>query len=310
MSAIFEDITTAVGYTPLVKINKLGSGKAVILVKLESKNPCGSVKDRIALSMIEAAEEQGKITKDTTIIEPTSGNTGIGLALVCSIKGYKLLLTMSEAVSVERQKILKARGAEILLTPGHLGTDGAIEEVYHLARENPETYFMADQFNNQANWEAHYFTTAEEIWKHLPADSEREESVHMTGFPRVNEAYLDDDLADKWERILQVRDQVSKALEEARTGKVVGHPLDAKVGIEASPDMVTLLESLSEELKAVFIVSQVSLRKNPSIKGVEVKVEKAGGGKCERCWNYDVYVGKDKSHPSLCKRCLAAIGTT
>jgi isoleucyl-tRNA synthetase len=152
--------------------------------------------------------------------------------------------------------------------------------------------------------------TAEEIWKHLPVDSEREESVHMSGFPRVNEAYLDNDLADKWERILQVRDQVSKALEEARIGKVIGHPLDAKVGIEASPDMMILLESLSEELKAVFIVSQVSLKKNPSIKGVEVKVEKAGGGKCERCWNYDVYVGKDKSHPSLCKRCLAAIGTT
>jgi isoleucyl-tRNA synthetase len=151
--------------------------------------------------------------------------------------------------------------------------------------------------------------TAEEIWKHLPADSEREESVHMSGFPRVNEAYLNDDLADKWERILQVRDQVSKALEEARIGKVIGHPLDAKVGIEASPDMMILLESLSEELKAVFIVSQVSLKKNPSIKGIEVKVEKAGGSKCERCWNYDVYVGKDKSHPSLCKRCLAAIGT-
>ena len=115
--------------------------------------------------MIEAAEKSGELTRDKTVIEATSGNTGIGLALVCGVKGYRLMLTMSEAVSVERQKILKARGADILLTPGHLGTDGAIEEVYRLAREDPERYFIADQFNNEANWKSHYHGTAQEIWQ-------------------------------------------------------------------------------------------------------------------------------------------------
>ena len=159
-------ILDTIGNTPLVEIKTLNPNPRVkILAKLEYFNPGGSVKDRPALFMIERGEKSGELTPDRTVIEATSGNTGIGLALVCSIKGYKLLLTMSEAVSVERQKILKARGADILLTPGHLGTDGAIEEVYSLALENPETYFMVDQFNNQANWQAHYFTTAEEIWK-------------------------------------------------------------------------------------------------------------------------------------------------
>ena len=159
-------ILETIGNTPLVEIKTLNPNPRVkILAKLEYFNPGGSVKDRPALFMIERGEKSGELTPDRTVVEATSGNTGIGLALVCSIKGYKLLLTMSEAVSVERQKILKARGADILLTPGHLGTDGAIEEVYSLALENPETYFMVDQFNNQANWQAHYFTTAEEIWK-------------------------------------------------------------------------------------------------------------------------------------------------
>jgi cysteinyl-tRNA synthetase len=159
-------ILDTIGNTPLVEIKTLNPNPRVkILANLEYFNPGGSVNDRPALFMIESGEKSGELTHDRTVIEATSGNTGIGLALVCSIKGYKLLLTMSEAVSVERQKILKARGAEILLTPGHLGTDGAIEEVYRLALENPETYFMVDQFNNQANWKAHYFTTAEEIWE-------------------------------------------------------------------------------------------------------------------------------------------------
>jgi cysteinyl-tRNA synthetase len=159
-----RSILDAIGNTPLVEIKNLNPNPQVkILAKLEYFNPGGSVKDRPALYMIENGEKSGKLTPDKTVIEATSGNTGIGLALVCSVKGYKLLLAMSEAVSVERQKILKARGADILLTPGHLGTDGAIEEVYRLARENQEAYFMADQFNNPANWEAHYFGTAEEI---------------------------------------------------------------------------------------------------------------------------------------------------
>ena len=161
-----HSLLDTIGNTPLVEIKKLNPNPQVkILAKLEYFNPGGSVKDRPALFMIEAGEKSGELTPQKTVIEATSGNTGIGLALVCSIKGYKLLLTMSDAVSVERQKILKARGAEILLTPGHLGTDGAIEEVYRLARENPDAYFMADQYNTEANWQAHYHGTAPEIWE-------------------------------------------------------------------------------------------------------------------------------------------------
>ncbi len=155
-----------IGNTPLIQIKNLSPNPNVkILAKLEYFNPGGSVKDRAALYMINAGEKSGELTPDKTVIEATSGNTGIGLALVCAVKGYKLLLTMSEAVSEERRKILKARGAEILLTPGHLGTDGAIEEAYRLSRENPKNYFLTDQFNNKANWQAHYFGTAEEIWR-------------------------------------------------------------------------------------------------------------------------------------------------
>ena len=155
-----------IGNTPLVEIRRLNPNPKVrILAKLEYLNPGGSIKDRPALSMIEAGEQSGELRPGKTVIEATSGNTGIGLAMVCSVKGYPLLLAMSEAVSVERQKILRARGAEILLTPGHMGTDGAIEEVYRLARENPETYFMTDQYNNPANWQAHYHGTATEIWE-------------------------------------------------------------------------------------------------------------------------------------------------
>jgi len=159
-------ILDAIGNTPLVEIKKLNPNPDVkILVKLESTNPGGSIKDRAALFMIEAGEKSGELTPDRTVIEATSGNTGIGLALVCAVKGYRLLLAMSDAASIERRNILKARGAEILLTPGHLGTDGAIEEVYRLVRENPDTYFMADQYNNPANWKAHYYGTAPELWQ-------------------------------------------------------------------------------------------------------------------------------------------------
>ncbi len=155
----------AIGNTPLVEIRKLNPNPKVrILAKIEYMNPGGSIKDRAALYMIEAGERSGALTPDKTVIEATSGNTGIGLAMVCTIKGYRLLLAMSDAASEERRKILKARGAQILLTPGHLGTDGAIEEVYRLVRENPDAYFMADQYNNEANWKAHYEGTAVEIW--------------------------------------------------------------------------------------------------------------------------------------------------
>ena len=162
MSAIFEDITAAVGYTPLVKINKLGSAKATILAKLESFNPCGSVKDRIALSMIEAAEKKGLIKEDTVIIEPTSGNTGIGLAFICAAKGYRLLLTMPESMSIERRKLLRLFGAEIVLTPAELGMTGAVKEAEKLLAKKTNS-FMPQQFNNPANPQIHRETTAKEI---------------------------------------------------------------------------------------------------------------------------------------------------
>ena len=166
-----NSILNTIGNTPLVEIKKLNPNPKVrVLAKLEYFNPGGSTKDRPALYMIEAAEKSGELTPDKTVLEATSGNTGIGLALVCVIKGYRLLLVMSEAVSTERQKILKARGADILLTPGHLGTDGAIEEAYRLSRENPGRFFIVDQFNNEANWKSHYHGTAEEIWQQCGAD--------------------------------------------------------------------------------------------------------------------------------------------
>ncbi|MGD0829238.1 MAG: pyridoxal-phosphate dependent enzyme, partial [Desulfobaccales bacterium] len=143
------NILELIGRTPMVRLNRLNPNPRVkIYVKLEYFNPGGSVKDRPALAMIEAAEAAGELTPEKTVLEATSGNTGIGLALVCSVKGYRLLLAMPESASLERKKILKAMGAELLLTPAHLGTDGSIEEVYRLSRENPERYFLADQFNN------------------------------------------------------------------------------------------------------------------------------------------------------------------
>jgi len=163
MSAIFENITATVGFTPLVQINKLGSAKATILAKLESFNPCGSIKDRIALSMIEDAEEKGLIKPETVIIEPTSGNTGLGLALICAAKGYCLILTMPESMSIERRKLLKLFGAKIILTSAERGMAGAVQEAEKLVAENPNA-FMPQQFKNPANPKIHRETTAQEIW--------------------------------------------------------------------------------------------------------------------------------------------------
>jgi len=160
-----KDILQLIGNTPLVKIDSLNPNKKIKLyAKLEFLNPGGSVKDRIALSMIEEAEKRKELTKNKIVLEATSGNTGIGLALVCAVKKYKLLLTMPESASVERRKILKALGAEISLTPAKDGTDGAIEKAYKMARKNKK-YWLADQFNNPDNWKAHYYGTAEEIWR-------------------------------------------------------------------------------------------------------------------------------------------------
>ena len=162
---MYKNILQLIGNTPLVKINRLNPNKKVDLyAKLEFLNPGGSIKDRIALSMIEGAEKRKELTKNKIILEGTSGNTGIGLALVCAVKRYKLLLTMPESASLERRKILKALGADILLTPAKSGTDGAIEKAYEMARKNNK-YWLADQFNNPDNWKAHYYGTAEEIWQ-------------------------------------------------------------------------------------------------------------------------------------------------
>ena len=168
-------ITDLVGKTPLVRINRINEGGAEVYVKVEAFNPLGSVKDRVALAMIEAAERDGKLNKDTVIIEPTSGNTGIGLAYVSAVKGYRIILTMPETMSVERRKLLKALGAELVLTEGAKGMKGAIEKAQELARENPNS-FIPQQFENAANPAIHKATTGPEIW----ADTEGKVDVFVS----------------------------------------------------------------------------------------------------------------------------------
>jgi cysteine synthase len=161
---IYDDITQTIGHTPLVRLRRVvGDAKATVVVKLESFNPLWSVKDRIGVSMINAAEREGKINKDTTIIEPTSGNTGIGLAFCCAARGYKLMVTMPETMSLERRRLLKAFGAEIVLTPGEKGMNGAVAKAEELVKSIANS-FMPQQFKNPANPEIHRRTTAEEIW--------------------------------------------------------------------------------------------------------------------------------------------------
>lgn len=162
---VFDDITQCIGNTPLVRMRRITEGcVATVAGKLENLNPLWSVKDRIARAMIDAAEQDGKIAKNTVIVEPTSGNTGIGLAYVCAARGYRLMVTMPESMSMERRRLLKALGAEIVLTPAAEGMPGAVRKAEELAAQNPD-YYMPQQFNNPANPEIHRRTTAEEIWR-------------------------------------------------------------------------------------------------------------------------------------------------
>lgn len=163
---IAHSITDLIGNTPLVELNRLTEGlPGRVVAKLEFFNPGSSVKDRIAVAMVEAAEKAGKIKADTIIVEPTSGNTGIGLAMVCAARGYKLVITMPESMSKERRMLLRAFGAELILTPAADGMGGAIAKAQELVNSNPDVYFMPQQFENPANPEVHRRTTAEEIWR-------------------------------------------------------------------------------------------------------------------------------------------------
>lgn len=174
---IAKDLTELVGNTPMVKLNKLNTGKANIYLKLEYFNPANSIKDRAALQMITDAENDGRINKDTVIIEPTSGNTGIGLAMVCAIRGYKLILTMPESMSLERRMLLRAYGAELVLTPAASGMQGAVDKALELHNKIYKNSFIPSQFDNPSNPKAHILTTSEEIWK----DTEGRVDIFISG---------------------------------------------------------------------------------------------------------------------------------
>ena len=166
MARIYENLADTVGNTPLVKIPRLNSGiPATVLVKMESFNPAGSVKDRIGVAMIEAAERDGRLLPGMTILEPTSGNTGIALAFVAAAKGYRVILVMPDTMTIERRSLLKAYGAQVVLTPGAQGMPGALQRAAEIAQSAPGKYFVPQQFENPANPEIHRRTTAEEIWR-------------------------------------------------------------------------------------------------------------------------------------------------
>jgi cysteine synthase len=183
MARIYSDVTKTIGNTPLIKLNRITKPLATqtfpptILVKQESRNPLGSVKDRIGVALIEDAELKGLIKEGTTIIEPTSGNTGIALAFVCAAKGYRLILTMPESFSIERRKLFAALGAELILTPASEGISGAVKKAEAIHKEHPDSYLIPQQFKNQANPKIHQRTTAEEIWN----DTDGEVDIVVAG---------------------------------------------------------------------------------------------------------------------------------
>jgi cysteine synthase A len=177
MANIYSDITKTIGNTPLVRLNRVTEGlNATVVAKIESFNPLSSVKDRIGVNMIDAAEEAGLIDEDTIIVEPTSGNTGVGLAFTCAARGYSLILTMPDTMSLERRRLLKALGAELVLTPGSGGMKGAIQKAEEMAAEDPRI-FIPLQFSNPANPDIHRRTTAEEIWR----DTDGEADILVAG---------------------------------------------------------------------------------------------------------------------------------
>jgi cysteine synthase A len=176
MARIYDDITQVIGRTPLIRLNRMADKGVAVLAKMESFNPCSSVKDRIALSMIDDAQQRGVLNQETTLIEATSGNTGIGLAFICAARGYKLILTMPESMSMERRKLLKMLGAQIVLTSAIGGMRGAVEAAQQLNREIPNSMIL-QQFNNQANPDAHRQTTAEELWQ----DTDGEIDILVSG---------------------------------------------------------------------------------------------------------------------------------
>jgi cysteine synthase A len=178
MKGIYDDITKTIGNTPLVRLNHITKGlSATVLAKVESFNPMSSVKDRISVAMIDEAEKRGLISKDTVILEATSGNTGVALAFVSAARGYKFTLVMPETMSIERRKLAKAFGAELILTPGAEGMKGAVNRAETMAAENPKYFFIPQQFNNPANPEIHRKTTAEEIWR----DTEGQVDILVAG---------------------------------------------------------------------------------------------------------------------------------
>jgi cysteine synthase A len=229
----YETILETIGNTPIVRINKMAKDvPAKIYAKLESFNPLSCVKERIALSMIESAEKAGILKPESHIIEPTSGNTGIGLAMVCAVKGYKITLTMPDSVSMERRKILKALGANLILTPGAEGMKGAIIKAESLATENSLVY-IPQQFKNQANPEVHRKTTAEEIWK----DSEGEVDVFVAGVGTGGTITGVGEVLKKYKpgvRIIAVEPESSPVLSG---GKPAPHPIQG-IGAGFVPDIL------------------------------------------------------------------------